>query len=186
MRGVSVHLWTTCKLLKRINLFQDISRTHCNCTMMYGHVSWSWHYLLCSFNYRKSRPYEFHLFHSGNIFARENNSSVPEDCHLASHRISRYVLIAFSLFNKTLHDFLPPLSLLSQKLKDQSLHYGHGKLAGLRSALMFHCTAAWLPGCPAARGQLELESYHSNKQWQPTALSVSNLHYKFGNRLVLL
>lgn len=80
---------------------------------------------------------------SGNVLAEESDGCIPGAWQLASSWVSGEILIVFSLFNKALHEFLPPLAVLSQKLpKHPSLHYGRGKWADSRSPLMFH----WLPG----------------------------------------
>lgn len=69
---------------------------------------------------------------------RGGNGSISKAWQMAFPWVGADTLIAFSVFNKALHEFLPPLSFLSQTLpKHQSLHYGHGKLAGSRSSPMF-------------------------------------------------
>lgn len=140
---------------------QEASHCHCYCTnMQHCSIPRAGLVLRTLFPiqlwlHETTFPREFHLLSwfakwpsaQGAIWAPEKTSLQgramavfpPQAWQLASPWVSGEILIVFSLFNKALHEFLPPLSLLSQKLPQrQSLHYGRGKWAGSRSPLMFH------------------------------------------------
>lgn len=131
---------------------------HCNWKIMHSsHGSLSCHCFLFNFDYMKSHFLMYWIFStyckmknhagchldSGNIFAGENDGTIPSACQLVFPWVSGDILVAFPALNKALHEFLAPLGLLSQKLpKHWSLRSGHGKLAGSSSPLMFR----WLAG----------------------------------------